>query len=312
MKNEGAFLLDWVAHYKALAFDHLVICTNDCTDPTVAMVERLQALGLARHHPTQVWPRAGIQRSALKQARRYPEVSAAGWVLVCDADEFLVVRDGDRTVRALIEGAGTAEVISVAWRSFGPVGQVAYRDLPVTTQFRMAEADPGPAPMVPTFGKSLFRGDLPLQRIGIHAPVPDPALGRGFHRCFAGGLPYRHMDHELALLPDYGHAQINHYALRSFESFLVKRDRGRANHSAQPMGLDYWRRFDRAEVACDAIRPLDPAVAEWRARLAADGELATLHRQAVDWHRTRAAQLAARPEDRALQLALRAEGRLTG
>ncbi len=46
MKNEGAFLLEWVAHHKALGFDHLVICTNDCDDPTTRMALRLQEMGL--------------------------------------------------------------------------------------------------------------------------------------------------------------------------------------------------------------------------------------------------------------------------
>ncbi|MFD1808677.1 glycosyltransferase family 2 protein [Gemmobacter lanyuensis] len=43
MKNEGPFLLEWVAHHKALGFDHLVICTNDCEDTTTEMVVRLQS-----------------------------------------------------------------------------------------------------------------------------------------------------------------------------------------------------------------------------------------------------------------------------
>ncbi len=52
MKNEGPFLLEWVAHHKALGFDDIVICTNDCADGTDAMVRRLAEMGLARHHET--------------------------------------------------------------------------------------------------------------------------------------------------------------------------------------------------------------------------------------------------------------------
>ena len=35
MKNEGPYILEWVAHYKALGFDRIVVCTNDCEDTTV-------------------------------------------------------------------------------------------------------------------------------------------------------------------------------------------------------------------------------------------------------------------------------------
>ncbi len=95
-------------------------------------------------------------------------------------------------------------------------------------------------------------------------------------------------------------AQLNHYALRSRAAFLVKRDRGRVNHAGQDMGEAYWRRFERNDVHCDAIRRHDGATAHWLAMLHADPELADLHARAVDWHRARAAELLARPDWAAL------------
>jgi len=51
LKNEGAFLLDWVAYNLALGFDHFLIFTNDCSDGTDEMAQRLAELGLATHIP---------------------------------------------------------------------------------------------------------------------------------------------------------------------------------------------------------------------------------------------------------------------
>ncbi|HMO07095.1 MAG TPA: glycosyltransferase family 2 protein [Paracoccaceae bacterium] len=302
MKNEGAFLIDWVAHHKALGFDHLVICTNDCADPTVPMVQRLQALGLVRHHATRHWPATSIQRSALKQVRRYPEVEGAGWLWVCDADEYLAVRLGDGTVQALAAAASAgAEVVLVPWRIFGPAGQWAFRDAPVAHLFPLAEA-PHPGA---TYPKALTRGLSQVHRIGIHRPVPREALGRDLIAELPGGVAPVPQRHRLFVQADWSGAQVNHYALRSGESFLVKRDRGRVNHTGQDMGLDYWDRFDRGAQACDLIRRYDDASAAWRARLTADADLAALHAQAVDWHRARAAHLAARPEWAPFAAALR-------
>ncbi|MFN3938369.1 MAG: glycosyltransferase family 2 protein [Gemmobacter sp.] len=306
MKNEGAFLIEWAAHYLALGFDRLVICTNDCADPTAAMAARLEQLGLARHHATRIWPAAGIQRSALKQVRRYEEVAGAAWIFVCDADEFLVIRDGDGSVRALAEGAGDHEVVTVAWRTFGPDRRIRFEDRPVTQQFTRAEAPPGAV----TYGKSLFRGLERVHRIGIHGPVPRADLGRDLRRWFPGGVPYARADHPTRIRPDWSRAQVNHYALRSLDSFFVKRDRGRVNHAREDMGVSYWRRFDLAEVDCTAIRRYDATVAGWTARLRADPELDQLHRAAVDWHRARAAALAAQPAYRTLRAVLEAEGRI--
>ncbi len=297
MKNEGAFLLEWVAHHKALGFDHLLICTNDCEDPTRDMVLRLQEMGLARHHATKPWAVTSIQRSALKQARRYSEVTEADWLYVCDADEFLVVKTGDGSARALVAAAqADAEVISVPWRVFGPDGRRGFEDRPVTEQFLRAMRPQYPGRPEAIYGKSLFRGLENIQRIGIHAPIPRPELGRPLHTEMAGGARVGQGLNPMLALRDYSVAQVNHYALRSRDSFLVKRDRGRVNHSNEVMEIDYWDRFDVAEVPCDAIRRYDTAVAGWRARLLEDAVLEGLHKRAVTWHRDRIAALKARPD----------------
>lgn len=104
MKNEGPYIIDWVAHYKTLGFDHILVCTNDCTDTTVEILLRLQEMGLVTQHNTIV-RRAGIHRSALRQAsRRYDIVMDATWVFVCDVDEYLNVHLGDGSVQALSKG----------------------------------------------------------------------------------------------------------------------------------------------------------------------------------------------------------------
>jgi hypothetical protein len=294
MKNEGAFLLEWVAHHKTLGFDHLVICTNDCADVTQQMVARLAQMGLARHHATKAWPATSIQRSALKQVRRYAEVFDAEWIYVCDADEFLVVHIGDGSARALVAARVAAEVISVPWRIFGPNGRRAYTDMPVTQQFcRGSAAEPPPRGI---YAKSLFCGVQDVQRIGIHGPIARADLGRPLVREMPGGARIDPAVNLMLAGRDYCVAQVNHYALRSRDSFLVKRDRGRVNHTGQSMDADYWDRFDVADVACDGIRRYDLGVAAWVARLMGDAELADLHSRAVAWHRTRVAQLQARAD----------------
>lgn len=301
MKNEGAFLLEWVAHHKALGFDQILICTNDCADPTREMALRLEAMGLARHHATRSWTATSIQRSALRQARRYAEVTQADWLYVCDADEFLVVKLGNGTVQALVAAASPeVEVIPVAWRIFGPDGQREYRTGPITQQFLRARAATPPGRTAPAYPKSLFRGLENLHRIGVHMPIPRPDLGRELRTELPGGQPMVPQHHRMFVHADYRFAQVNHYCLRARDSFLVKRDRGRVNHTLDSMDLDYWHRFDVAQEHCDAVRRYDGATADWMARLTADAELAALHARAVDWHVARIAELSARPDYAAL------------
>ncbi len=300
MKNEGAFLIEWIAHHKALGFDELVICTNDCDDATTDMILRLQRMGLARHHATKYKPGGSIQRAAARQAARYDEVQKADWIYVCDADEFLTVNIGDGSVRALTGAASPgAEVISVPWRTFGPDGRKAYEEGPITRQFLRAEREPGPGEGIGAFPKSVFRGGdtlAALERLGTHAPIIKPAMGRDLHRELPGGVPYVPLASPLRIAADYRFAQINHYVLRSADSFLVKRDRGKVNHVDKDMAFDYYIRNDSAEVPSDTIRRYDSAVDGWIAQLMADRRLAMLHARAVRWHRRKITELKRRED----------------
>ena len=98
----------------------------------------------------------------------------------------------------------------------------------------------------------------------------------------------------------YDLIQLNHYALRSAESFLIKRQRGRALHVDRSIGLNYWIRMDWSDVRDITIQRNLPRLAAEMERLMADPALAAAHRTGFDWHRAKAAELRAEPEFRAL------------
>src|SRR5690606_33042804 len=62
----------------------------------------------------------------------------------------------------------------------------------------------------------------------------------------------------------YDWVSLNHYAVRSAESFLVKRDRGRVNHVDRDQGLNYWFRMNHNAVEERSVQRMIPALqAEW-------------------------------------------------
>lgn len=302
MKNEAPFLLEWVAFHLALGFDHIVLCTNDCDDPTEKMARRLARMGVLRHHITQYNPGDSIQRVALRQVLDYPEVTGADWVYICDADEFLCSDVGNGTVQALAAQARPrCEVISIPWRRFGSSYRRRYTDGLVTEQFTLANPMPVETPEQPlpnAFAKSLFRGAIipRCDRLGIHTPIPKHWLKRDFIRELPGGRRIVDMPTPMHVPADYRLAQINHYQLRSVDSFLVKAERGRVNHVAKPIGIEYWQRNEASEVPCNRIARMVPELRHWRAQLLADRRLATLHARAVRWHQDRIAELAKVPD----------------
>lgn len=303
MKNEGPYIIDWVAHYKTLGFDHILVCTNDCTDPTVEILLRLQEMGYVTQHNTIV-RKAGIHRSALRQAsRRYDIVMDAKWVFVCDVDEYLNVHLGDGSVRALVEGSGEdADVISVPWRIFGPAGVETFADKPLTEQFSMGEFewDAEKRPATGKFVKSLYTNQHKFQRMGLHAPVSLPEFVPDTKRVLPGGRDYVVNGERTNNPPLFEGAQVNHYALRSMDSFLIKRARGRANHSHHVLGMEYWDKFNLNDEKDTSIERYSKASKDLADDLKADPMLGELHNQAVDWHARKAASLKMDPEMDAL------------
>lgn len=299
MKNEGPYIIDWVAHYKTLGFDNILVCTNDCTDTTVDILLRLQELGLVTQHNTIV-RRAGIHRSALRQAsRRYDIVTDATWVFVCDVDEYLNIHMGDGTVQALVEGSGeAADVISVPWRVFGPNGLETFVDKPVTQQFRMAELewDADARPETGKWVKSLYTNQHKFQRMGLHAPVSLDEHVSDTRRVLPGGADYIINGARTDNPPLFTHAQVNHYALRSMDSFLVKRARGRANHSHHVLGLEYWERFNLNDEKDTSIDRYKTKAGKLSKELKSDPVLKDLHERAVVWHTRKAAALRMDPD----------------
>ena len=49
VRNEGAFLLEWLAHHRAVGFTDFLVFSNDCQDGTDAMLDRLADLGELTH-----------------------------------------------------------------------------------------------------------------------------------------------------------------------------------------------------------------------------------------------------------------------
>ncbi len=291
LRNEGSFLLDWLAHHRACGFTDFLVFSNDCTDGTDAMLDRLAEMGWLTHVRNDGPHDEGPQWAALKAADRHPAVAAAAWILFLDIDEYVNIHAGDRTLGALWAALPEATAIPLTWRLFGNAGVVAYQDRPLREVFTRAAPSVLHWPWRAMLFKTLFRNDGTYGKLGVHRPrAPDPARvsaarwfdgsGQELPEAFRTGRIFSDLgvDH-------YGLVQLNHYALGSMEAFLVKSDRGRANRDASTADMGYWVERNFAAVEDRSILALDCAAI--RAELAADPVLAGLHARAVAWRKER-------------------------
>lgn len=316
VKNEGPFLIEWIAWNRLIGVTDFVIYSNDCTDGTDALLDRLAAHGVVRHLPNPAEGR-NYQMEALKAAAQDPVVQAADWVWIADVDEFLNIHAGDGTIPALIAACGDPQAISVTFQFFANGGTERFEDRPVIAQFTRTHNPDIWCGETAIEVKTLVRRDFPLQYYGAHRPflrkgLPAEARPRWTD---GSGRPVQHRflvaanSRRIRKFPARGArdlATLNHYALRSLESYLVKNDRGDVNREHRAFDDAYWRERNDGGWEETSILRHQPALEREMAALKALPGVSALHDEAVARHRARAAELLGRPEYRDLRDRLRA------
>ena len=293
-RNEGAFLLEWLAHHRAVGFTDFLVLSNDCQDGSDRMLDRLAEMGvLAHEHNPPPYDKAGIQFSALKRAADHPLLQQADWILPLDIDEFVNIHVGDRSLAALLAALPGASAITLTWRLFGNAGVVTFKDDPVTAQFTRAAPAVIHWPWRAAMFKTLYRNDGTYGKPGIHrprAPAPDRVDSARWFDGEGRELPARYRRTGLFSpfgRPNHALVQLNHYPLGAMQSYVLKADRGRAVHAEDRLGLDYWVERNFCGDEDRSILALAPRMQAERDRLMADPVLAGLHHEAVGWRKAR-------------------------
>ena len=305
MKNEAPFILEWVAYHKAIGATHFLVYTNDCTDNTNDILDRLSEMGLVTRLDNPWNPKSNKkpQHVALEDAQKQPVLKEADWVLTIDVDEFVNIHVGDGTFPDLFKACNDPNVISFTWKFFGNDGIDTYEDKPVIEQFTACAPEFIPKPRLGWGFKSMVHRSAPYTKIGVHRPLKiesDEAVeqvrwvngsGRMMPEMLLTNNGWRSTKRSLG----YRFATLNHYILRSADSFLVKRERGRINHTEQDQGVDYWMRRNYTSEQDNRMHQRLPLMEQERASLMADAQLSKLHGEAVSWHKDRIATLKADP-----------------
>ncbi len=303
IKNEAPYILEWIAYHQGIGVSDFLIYSNDCTDGSRELLDRLDALGIIHHENNDEWKGKSPQQAALNKAIKHKAYKSANWIIHIDIDEFINIRWGENgTLPELYAMMGDATNLAMTWRLFGHNGIRDFADQPVIQQFTGAVPAFCPKPHTAWGFKTLMRNVNAYDKLSCHRPnkLRDSAKNK-----------VRWLNGSLMPMPDnvatqgwrssiqnigYDCVQLNHYALRSADSFLVKRQRGRALHVDRSIGLNYWVRMDWNLHRDMSIQRFLPRTAQNIAKLKSDLELAKWHESGVDWHRTKANELKTMPE----------------
>jgi|TARA_B110000879_G_C10985863_1_gene437274 hypothetical protein len=106
------------------------------------------------------------------------------------------------------------------------------------------------------------------------------------------------------------HATLNHYVLRSLDSYLVKNDRGDVNRENRAFDDTYWRERNDPAWEDTSIHRYLPALKKQTEKLKAQGNISALHDACVAAHIAKRDALLGQKEYRDMQKHLRRASKL--
>ncbi|KQI72509.1 hypothetical protein AN191_05650 [Loktanella sp. 5RATIMAR09] len=304
IKNEGPFILEWVAYHINSGFSAIVVYSNDCTDGSAELLDALADNGVIHHHAQDLKPGQTPQFAAAEKAYQNTELQSADWLMWMDTDEFLFCNNEGNSVLQLAEKASeVSDGVAVNWLNFGDNGFTQWEPGLVTQRF--LKRGPDNNSRHATF-KTLFKRSDSVRGFGLHRPhVHGDFQEQGKRFVNAAGNPmpatmYRsgkRMRHGLGAVPPeaiaHDWAAICHYAVKTKDSFLLKKLRGQGTKPVDADDRDfrfqdrYWRVYNQNAVLDDRMIAQSEKLMQQIKELAALPGVAAAHDNCLRIYRAR-------------------------
>jgi hypothetical protein len=221
MRDDGIYILEWVSHYLALGFDHIIIYTNDNSDGSEELLRLLAAHNIITLIESETSGTVPPDAKAFGHALHLlHDLRDFEWALFVDSDEYFVpgpqYRNSVSDVLAAVQQRFPEKLpsgICYDWLWF--ISGMAYARTPQLLLERFQHARPY------KLAKCLARIQDVLSMRRNH-----------FAEVKAGGMLIDSVLDPIDLssiwsrIPQYAGGRINHYWARSFEEFAVKKARG--------------------------------------------------------------------------------------
>jgi Glycosyltransferase family 92 len=232
VKDEMTYILEWIAYYEIIGFDRIIFYDNNSSDGTTDILLSLANIGRINYVSWPDVPGVVTQYAAYRDA--LTRISTE-WVAFLDIDEFLLLKSHLCMTDFLRSFPPTVGGIAVNWKMFGSSGHRTRTQGLVIERFtKCANLDHGRyANSEYGFGwqiKSIVRLRA-LESVDYHFHV----LKEPFSYVNSVGQAY--VERSVC----YEGAQVNHYAVKSWEEFLEKTKKSRVNFTPEKNAQDeYW------------------------------------------------------------------------
>jgi hypothetical protein len=262
MRDDGIYVLEWIAYYLALGFEHIFIYTNDNADRSEELLRLLAGHKVITLIESETSGKVAPEAKAYEHSIHFlHELREFEWVLYVDSDEYFVPAPRFQNsilnvLAAVKERFPGHEPSAVCYPWLWFISEMAYLRTPgfLIERFQHARFH--------WITKALVRlQDAVSMR---HEHFPDVKSG-----CFLVDSAFETLPFDVRKTwndhnPQYSGGQINHYWPKSFEEFAIKKARGQAlqlekNLYDRPFELFFsWNGY----ASKTNYYPIDPVVLE--------------------------------------------------
>ncbi|WP_370122712.1 glycosyltransferase family 2 protein [Arthrobacter sp. MW3 TE3886] len=235
-RNEGVYMLEWIAYQRLLGFERIVIYTNNNTDGSLALLQELHRTGVITLIESEVSPGADAQMKAYRHAARLlPNAISAEWCAFLDIDEFVVL-NGDRFGKlddylnwAARKGG---DAIALTWSLVETTTAVQdWINLPVLQ--RLTRSSPRQVPLIKCFSRpELIDASEPHHPVASNGLAMRMSNGDGMRHLWEI-LPDMPIDPTRAVRAAKDACHLYHFELRTLAEMIWKYSRNRGNHALQ-------------------------------------------------------------------------------
>jgi FkbM family methyltransferase len=292
---DGPYLLEWLGWHKAAGASEIVAFSATSEPTTIALLDRLDALGMLRHLPHPAVAAPSGEADPLAFALHLPALRSADFAIALTVCDFVNIRTEDHSFRALIKAAGPFDVMSAPQVIHGANRQENFADAWVTQRFPLHQTTAPDGPNALWTIRSITRLSDKVESLGPFRPAikPDSAgivwLDGSARPLALTGHP---TENRIDCRDAGGLLRIEHFPLRDLDSYFAwKVDPTPTTESRRAFKTAWIEQNLNQEDSAD-LRPMLATAQAWhRAHLAADAELVALHQAACDAHLTRVAAM---------------------
>ena len=232
-KDEGPYFKEWIDWHRSQGVDKFYVYDNESTDSTREVLQPYIDAGIVEYID---WPGYRMQLAAYDDCIERHRLDTR-WLAFIDLDEFIVPKK-DESIPLFLSRFEQFAAVEVNWLIYGSGG--AKKKEPGTMMERFRHHSK-PDHILNRHVKSIINPRRVYTMIGCHEAARISGNAADSH---GEVLTKSFRDRE----PQQDVIRVNHYAVRSYEEFVEKQNRGRASGKQRTVKDEYFRQYDLNDI----------------------------------------------------------------